>query len=211
MNILNFPKADECINQALVISKKLGHHEQVQTFLMNLGSSYGERREFEKASAIFQQAVDLNRSIHSENNSNERTALSLSKLGDNYIELEDYNHETNLLKESLNMYREVYSEEIDHPDIETILNVLGVTYIDWGKPETSIKYLQQAVKMARSFHGDDNQSVASNLYNLCIPYLKLGNHDATRHNGQEALNIYHQISPEHDHVTKLHEMLNLDD
>ena len=210
-NVLEFQKADECLHRALDIFKELGHSERTSSALGNLGSSYRERGDFRKASEMFQEAVKLNRTIHGEGHSHESTAFSLSKLGDNYIDLGEFDEATKLLKESLEMYREVYGKGTAHPDVAKILYVLGVTYVNWAKPGESIEYLQQGVEMKLSLYGEYNESVALDHFNLSQAHMRLGNLEETRKSGQKALDIYHLISPEHENVTALYEMLIPDD
>ena len=61
--------------------------------------------------------------------------------------------------------------------------------------------------MKRSLYGDYNESVALDFFNLTQAHLRLGNREKARQTGQEALDIYHIINPEHDHVTSLYEIL----
>ncbi|BAY83479.1 TPR domain protein [Calothrix parasitica NIES-267] len=163
---------------ALILLEKLGDKKHQAFIISNIGRTYLELGENQKALQYYYQALALTRAVKDKNleaTTLNNIGLIYSNLGENQKALEYY-------KQALPISRAVE----DKYGEASILNNIGGIYADLGENQEALQYYNQALPLRRLL--EDKRGEATTLSNIGGIYADIGEK-------QKALQYYNQALP----------------
>ena len=172
--------------ELLEVSQKLVDHISSQTkrlCLNQIGNSYGELGNFEKAIEYYQRALQFTREIGDRNGE----GAALGSLGLAYDSLEQYERAVDLHRQHLTIAREIG----DRRGEGAALGNLGIAYHSLGQYERAIDFYQQHLTIAWEI--GNRQGEGNALGGLGIAYHRLGQYERAIDFHQQYLTIAREI------------------
>lgn len=183
----------ECLNQILILLKRLGKGYQV----------LGTKEDICKALVYYKEIHKINKYQFPENH--EAIALGLNNIGNAYQALggkENISKGLDYQIQSLNMMKKAFSG--NHSNIAILLNIIGSAYVSLGFSkglnDTGIRiglsYQKQSLKMYQLLQHD--KDIARMLHNIAKTYHRLEKHEKEQVYLEKSLEKYRSISTD-DH------------
>ena len=176
------------------VSRKLADHISSQTrrlCLNQMGNSYSNLGNIEKAIEYFQQALQFTRETGDRNGE----GAALGNLGNAYYSLGQYERAIDFHQQRLTIAREISDspeERLRQRSGEgNALGSLGIAYHSLGQYERAIDFHQQYLTLAREI--GDRQGEGIGLVNTGATQLKLNQYPESLANNQAALAIFQEI------------------
>jgi tetratricopeptide (TPR) repeat protein len=160
-------------------------HQDVATFLNNLGMVWKKLGDHRKAIDYYQEALTIWKDVHGEKH--QGIVTYLNNLGSAWRELGEPRKAIDYYQEALTIWKDVHGEK--HEDVATFLNNLGLAWRSLGEPRKAIDYYQEALTIWKDVHGEKHPLVASGLTNLGAVWSELGVHQKAIDYYREALTI----------------------
>jgi tetratricopeptide (TPR) repeat protein len=136
--------------------------------LQELGTTYSQMGQFEKAKQYYEESLDIARMLFDE----KQEGIALERLGNFYMNVGDVEKGIQYHKQALDK-----SRKIDDKSLEvSSLGNIGMASMGLGEVEKSIEYCKQALEIARETANRDGE--AHILRNLGSIYYDLGRKEA---------------------------------
>ncbi|CAH1255667.1 TTC28 [Branchiostoma lanceolatum] len=199
-----------------IINSENAHHLMVLVSIsaelrlrtyMNNRTLWRNLGDYRKAIGFYEQALQLNRSIHGENTAHPQIASSLFNLGNAWNGLGGYRKAISYYEQTLQMDRSIYGEDTAHVNIFNSLRALGSTWNELGDDRKAISYQEQSLKMRRTIFGEntDNLDNAHSLTSLGLRRLSFGDHGNALSYFEQSLQMERRIYGEntaHPNIAK---------
>jgi tetratricopeptide (TPR) repeat protein len=162
--------------------------------LLNLGSAYAERRDFDDARTYMEQAAAHTERVlgpkHPSMTSLYANLALLSLLQGDFVEAEP------ALERALALQRTVLGDE--HVETARTIGSLAIVQRNLGRPEASERLHRQALEIRRSKLGPDHPEVAESLRNLAWAVLDRGRPEEALELAEQAQAVAaRRLAPDH--------------
>ncbi|WP_428264533.1 FAD-dependent oxidoreductase [Haliangium sp.] len=161
----------------------------------DLGETYGELGDHNKALEYHQQALQLRQGVLGEQHPD--TATSLNNIGSTYHALGDHKKALEYYQQALELRRRVLGEHPPHT--AKALGNIGTTYRALGDHNKALEYHQQALQLLRRILGEQHPDAATSLSNIGATYLDLGEYHRARDYLEQAWSIFCRVFGDHDY------------
>ncbi len=168
---------------------------QVRIF-KQLGESYQQQRQFDRAIEYYQQSLTLSRKV--ENRRSEATALFY--LGNVYLELREFKQAESFYQDCLEIEQEIDDRE---SQASTYHN-LGMVAQELREYEIAKQYYQQALDIKIEF--DDRYAQASTYGQLGIVAQELREYEIAKQYYHQALDIYIEFGDRYSQASTYHNL-----
>ncbi|OJJ21279.1 hypothetical protein BKI52_12005 [marine bacterium AO1-C] len=163
-------EADAYIGKALELSRKVKFLRGEINALLRQGELQMKQNKFDKAIALMEQAVVLNKKVVSHKKEKDAANLMLfNRLGGIYYALSDYDNALKNFKEAL----EVTKENNDLIVAATCMANIGVIYDEQGNYTQALKFYFKGLKFAEAHNQPANK--VNNLINISTIYDQQNN------------------------------------
>lgn len=150
--------------------------------MSNLGGLYISTRDYDKAQAVLNKALNIRPKGSDLASASLRTNLGLlAKARGQSDEAE------RLFKEAITIKRALLGDE--SVEIATDYNNLANLYVNDRKPERALELYERALRIKKARYGEEHPSTAITLNNLGTAYLEAGKLDQAEQNLTKALTI----------------------
>ncbi len=147
--------------------------EEVALLWNNLGISWVEKGEFDKAIRYFEQALAVFRQVFGEEHP--KVSINWSNLGAAWAEKGEYNKAIDYYEKALVVDCKLYGD--GHPNVATRWFNLGNAWKNKGEIDQAIGYYEKALAAFRQVFGDEHPTVAINWNNLGMAWADKGDYD----------------------------------
>ena len=192
--------AKEMLEKALLIRKKIlgEEHYEVATSYNDLGTMYGNIRNYSQAKELIEKALTIRKKIFDEEHSD--VAASYNDLGAVYFGTGEYNQAKKLYEKALMIDKKICGE--DHIHIATSYNNLGQVYYKIGEYNQAEELFKKALIIKKKKYGEEHAAVGTGFNNLGQVYLRIGEYDKAKDTFEKALMIQKKIFGEEHALVK---------
>ncbi|WP_342381278.1 tetratricopeptide repeat protein [Myxococcus stipitatus] len=186
--------------------KRLGGDARIEArYYRNLASLYRKRGRKEEALAASQRAVELARSIYSNNEPELGTALLT--MGHVLYEFSRFEEALRFLHEAEAIYRKTYGPK--HPYLATVLSNIAVFSVQLGDYAAAMKHGREALAINLDVYGEDSDPASSGYFNLGGFLLEQGRHDEALQHYTQAVRIREKVQPDSQDLAQAHSRMGL--
>jgi tetratricopeptide (TPR) repeat protein len=158
---------------------------KVATVMFELASDLNDRGDYDKALALYKEALVLYTEVHGHNSPD--VGLTIRKIGVVYCNLCKYD-------EALEQYHKaekvfVASHGYEHPDVAKTYNNIASVYDDQGKYDEALVEYQKSLDIKIQVLGHDHLDVAKAYNNIALVYNSQGKYDEALVEYQKSLDI----------------------
>ena len=169
--------------QALQISRDIGHKQNEGSDLGNLGNAYYQMGQIDTAIDYYQQALQISRDIGDK----QGESINLGNLGNAYSDLGQIDTAIDYYQQALHISRDIG----DRPGERVDLGNLGLCYYQQGDYTKALRHTQNALQIARDIGYPSGESI--NLNSLGTIYLAQNKKEDVRQVCREAITIADEI------------------
>jgi len=137
------------------------------------GQELSDKAEYEKATLILQQGIDVARKEFGLNQP--QHATSLDRLGELYIKMGKYKEAERLLTQAKEIRKIAPGDS--SADYAASLNDLGELYVNMGQNEKAEALLLAAVEIRKKVLGENHPDYATSLDNLGLVYVQMSKYE----------------------------------
>ncbi|KAI8494862.1 hypothetical protein Bbelb_274670 [Branchiostoma belcheri] len=175
-----------------------GHtaHPDIAESLNNLGASWTELGDLEKATSYIEQALMVRKIIYGENTAHPDIALSLCSMGSYYQRQPDSKKAISCYEQALQMYKAIYkADNTAHEDIAMTLYNLGACWTALGDGEKAIRFHEQSLTMMKTVYGYSkaHPNIAKILMGLGMSYGDCGDQRKALSFCEQSLDMLEEI------------------
>ncbi|NOS90117.1 MAG: tetratricopeptide repeat protein [Methylococcaceae bacterium] len=185
----NWPNCERLTNSGLACAQGINTYNLATVtaahLLNQLGYYLNAKAYYALALPLFQQALDIYKSVLGDNHPD--TATSLNNLAALYKTQGDYAQALPLYQQALDIRKTVLGDK--HPDTASSLNNLAALYESLGDYTLALPLYQQALDIRKTVLGDGHPDTASSLNNLALLYKAQGDYAQALPLYQQALDI----------------------
>ena len=147
------------------------------TVLLNIGTIYHDRKDYDKALEYFNESLEIKKKI------NDQFGIGniLTFKGAIYLAMEDS-------ARSIKNYREAYETKKqigDKPGMGYCLNQIGVFYRKYGQLEEALKHISESLEIQQT--AGSKTGIAASKSQLAMTYLAMKNYSKAQEYGNDAL------------------------
>lgn len=191
-NVKNWTECSRLLPHAFTVTRnaeELGVACEVVADLLNIVAAYlTDHGQFEKAEAVFLQALKIRERIHGIEHSD--VAQSLNDLGVLYENKGEYEKAESLHKRAEEIYEKAYGP--NHPHIATPLNNLAVVYRSQRKYDEAEPLYKRTLQIFEESYGPVHPDVATCLTNLAELNRAQGKLEEAEAHCKRALQIFEE-------------------
>jgi tetratricopeptide (TPR) repeat protein len=189
LRLLRYEEALAYQLETLVILKSKyskGEHPYIANSLNNIGYTYGELGNHNKALEYKTKALEIRQKSLGDDHPD--VANSLNNIGYTYGELGNHNKALEYQTKALDIRQKSLGD--DHPDVAQSLNHIGYTYGKLGNHKKALEYQKEVLAIRQKSLGNDHPYIANSLNNIGATYSDLGNHNKALEYIIKALEIW---------------------
>ncbi len=174
-----FKEAEDSLNKAVEIYKKLGLNEEAGKSLTNIGSIYFYQGKVEDAIAYCERAMTYFKDFP------EKAAKTNVNIGVMYRSIGNYEKAINKQLSALAYFKEVK----DTLSLLTSLNNVGSLYLYFKQYDKALEYHEEVLSLSNNFPADKARAYGG----LALAYKKLKMHDKALEYDQLALTAFKEL------------------
>lgn len=161
--------------------------EFVAIILNNLGSSYQNIGDDDKALQMLSESLSLRKDLYG-NINHPKVAIAMTNIGGIHGKLGNYEEAATYLESALGMFQELSPE--GHRREAGVVNNLGALYLKLGNLPKAIEYLLISLQKVKEQFGDNHMNTAILSNNVASAYRDNGQYEKAIPLHKEALRIF---------------------
>ena len=207
-----FEKAKLSFNDIFEFDDSLGldaKRRMVDT-LNNLGSCYLRKKSYHKALDAFSDALQYNKTMFSNNESNETMFYLLNNIGLCFMQMQSHHFSLQYFMQSLQLCEyEVFDQRNAHPydnelplSIAALHNNIGLCLMHTSDIEKAISYFRKSIDLYQTVDSKYVDDMTAVMRNIAVAHLNNGCYADSSRYLDDALNFDYKRSPDSENDLK---------